>query len=136
MIRGAPATTEKCPRRRANRSRERNNQASPSVTYRKELVNRVRRGELRAGIYGAFASADPELWVATRVIDGADPYWDTTATVIGPPERIRAMFPNGIPFGWRLFKGKAASRFLRRSMQEEIHYQREQQARKKFGGEN
>ncbi len=81
---------------------------------------------------------EPELWVLTRVIDGSDSDWDESVTIAGTPERIRSMFDlsRGVPFGWRLLKGKKAERFLRDAAKWEARYQREQAAKEKFGGEN
>jgi hypothetical protein len=79
-------------------------------------------------------SAD-ELWVLTRVIDASDAVWDCHATILGTPEKIRSMFDlsKGVPFGWKLFKGKQARRFLRYTLREELRYQRDKAAREKAG---
>jgi len=91
-------------------------------------------------ILGPFAMAvEPELWVLTREIDSqSDPFWNESLTIAGTPDRIRSMFDlsNGVPYGWRLLKGKQAQRFMRDSLKAEQRYQREQRAKEKFGGEN
>lgn len=43
-------------------------------------------------------------------------------------------FSSGVPFGWRLLKGKQARRFLEQSLKEELRYQRDRKARQKAGG--
>ena len=79
-----------------------------------------------------------DLLVLTRVIDASDPYWVQTATIIGPLEQINATFDlsKGIPFGWRLLRGKKARRFLKWQMREHARWQREQAAKKAAGGPN
>jgi hypothetical protein len=81
---------------------------------------------------------DDELCVLTRVIDSSDPNWDCSATVIGTLESIKSSFDlsKGVPFGWRLLRGKQARRFLKRSLREEARYQAEQALRKAGGGDN
>jgi len=66
-----------------------------------------------------------ETWVLTRLIDDSDPLWDECATVVGTPEQIHAMFDlsKGVPFGWRLLKGKQATRWIAQSLREEVRYQ-------------
>ena len=73
-----------------------------------------------------------ELCVLTRVIDGSDPIWDERATAIGTLEQLRETFDlsKGIPYGWRLLKGKKARRFLRNLGKDEARYQRDMAARK------
>ena len=77
-----------------------------------------------------------DLWVLTCLIDGSDPVWSERATIVATPERIRSMLDlsHGLPFGWRLFKGKRARRFLRDSLKEEARYRRDRAAREKTGG--
>lgn len=79
-----------------------------------------------------------DLLVLTRVIDAPDPYWDESATIIGTMEQISAVvdLSKGIPFGWRLLRGKKARRFLKWSMKAESRYQREQAASRAAGGPN
>lgn len=80
-----------------------------------------------------------EFWVLTRVIAaGSDPYWDTCATICGLPEKIRSMvdLSRGVPYGWRLYKGKAAKRFLKSLIANELRWAREQEAKCKAGGLN
>jgi hypothetical protein len=81
---------------------------------------------------------DDEFCVLTRVIDSSDPNWDYSATVIGTLEFIERSFDlcKGVPFGWRLLRGKKARRFLRWSLKQELPYQREQQIRTAAGGDN
>jgi len=76
-----------------------------------------------------------DLWVLTRVLGTADPIWDHCATLLGTRETLRAMFDlsKGVPYGWRLLKGKQARRFLRDSLKEELRYQRDKRARQKAG---
>jgi hypothetical protein len=76
-----------------------------------------------------------ELWALVRVIDGSDPIWDECATMIGTPQKIRSMFDlsKGVPFGWRLLKGKRARRWLRDSLKDELRYRRDGKAREKAG---
>ena len=68
-----------------------------------------------------------DLYVLTRVTDDSDPLWDERFTIYGTPERIKSMFDlsKGVPFGWQLLKGKAARRFLRNMVRDELRYQRE-----------
>jgi hypothetical protein len=78
-----------------------------------------------------------EIWVVTKAIDTvSDPHWDTSSTIIGTPERIRSLFGGVIPFGWRLLKNKQARRFLEWSLKQEARWQREQEARRRYGGSN
>ena len=79
-----------------------------------------------------------DLLVLTRVIDAADPYWDQSTTIIGTLQQISATIDlsKGIPFGWRLLRGKKARRFLKWSMKSELGWQREQAALKTKGGSN
>jgi hypothetical protein len=76
-----------------------------------------------------------DLWVLTRPFGTADPFWGAHCTLIATPERIRAMFDlsAGLPFTWRLLKGKKARRFLRDSLKEELHFRRDRAAREKAG---
>ena len=76
-----------------------------------------------------------ELWVLTRVL-GGDGLWDQLLTVIGSPEQVRATvdLSNGVPFGWRLLKGKQATRWIEHSLKEELRYQRDKALREKAGG--
>jgi hypothetical protein len=77
--------------------------------------------------------AADELWVLTRMIGGTNPMWDCWSTMIGSPKTIRAMFDlsHGVPFGWRLLKGKRARRWLRDLTKEELRFQRDRRARAK-----
>jgi hypothetical protein len=79
--------------------------------------------------------ASDELWVLFRLIDGSDPVWDHCTTMMGTKETIRRMFDlsKGVPFGWRLLKGKQARRWLRDSLKAELRYQRDRKAREKAG---
>jgi hypothetical protein len=79
-----------------------------------------------------------DLLVLTRVIDASDPYWDQNATIIGTMEQINAIvdLSEGVPYGWRLLRGKKARRFLKRSMKAESRWQREQAAKQATGGLN
>jgi hypothetical protein len=74
-----------------------------------------------------------ELWVLTRVVDESDPMWDCHGTILGTAKQIRNIFDlsQGIPFGWRLLKGKAARRWIRYSIREERRYQRDKAVRDK-----
>lgn len=74
-----------------------------------------------------------ETWVLTRLVDASNPVWDKHATIVGTLKQIRAMFDlsNGVPFGWRLLKGKQARRWIRHSLNEELRYQRDKKAREK-----
>jgi hypothetical protein len=76
-----------------------------------------------------------ELWVLTCLLDNADLFWDERATIIGTQKQIRALFDlsHGVPFGWHLFKGKQALRFLKHSLKEERAYQRDKALRGKAG---
>jgi hypothetical protein len=86
-------------------------------------------------VCSAEKSASREIWVLVRVIDTSDPLWDRYYTIVGTPEKIRGMFDltDGVPFGWRLLKGKRAMRWIRHSLKEEIRYQRDQAARGEAG---
>ena len=75
----------------------------------------------------------PDLCVLTRVIDDHDPMWDESMTLIDTRSRIREKFPNGIPHGWKLLKGKAAMRFLKKMGPAEARYRRDQEARRSAG---
>jgi hypothetical protein len=79
---------------------------------------------------------ETETWVLTRVIDETDPLWDERATIVGSPEQINAMFDlsDGVPFGWRLLKGKQATRWIEHSLREELRYQRDKALREKADG--
>jgi hypothetical protein len=79
--------------------------------------------------------ASDELWVLFRLIDGSDPVWDYCTTMMGTKETICKMFDlsQGVPFGWRLLKGKQARRWLRGSLKAELRYQRDKRAREKAG---
>ena len=70
----------------------------------------------------------PNLCVLTRVIDSTDPCWDKSLTLIDTIEGLRDKFDlsRGVPYGWRLLKGKAALRFIKRMNSEEIAYQEQQ----------
>jgi hypothetical protein len=83
-------------------------------------------------------TAMSDLLVLTRVIDASDPYWDHNATIIGTLQQISAIvdLSNGVPFGWRLLRGKKARRFLRWATKHEMRWQREQAAQKAAGGVN
>jgi hypothetical protein len=79
-----------------------------------------------------------DLLVLTRVIDASDPYWDQNATIIGTMEQINAIvdLSEGVPYGWRLLRGKKARRFLKRANNSGLLWQREQVAHKAAGGSN
>jgi hypothetical protein len=79
-----------------------------------------------------------DILVLTRVIDASDPYWDESATIMGTLEQISAVvdLSRGVPFGWRLLRGKKAQRFLKWSMKSEARWQREQAAKEAAGGLN
>ena len=74
-----------------------------------------------------------ELWALVRVIDASDPVWESCTTLIAPAAKLCAMFDlsAGVPFGWRLLKGKRARRWLRDSIRDEQRFQRDQRAREK-----
>ena len=86
---------------------------------------------------GRTAMSD-DLLVLTGVVDSSDTDWDVRATVVGTWEQVNAVvdLSKGIPFGWRLLRGKQARRFLKRSIKAESRYQREQAASKAAGGPN
>jgi hypothetical protein len=69
-----------------------------------------------------------KLWALTRMIDSGDPCWDESLTLIDTIEGLRDKFDlsRGVPYGWRLFKGKAALRFIKRMSREELEYQKQQ----------
>jgi hypothetical protein len=80
-----------------------------------------------------------EFWALTRVIDStSDADYDTRSTIYGTPEQVWAAFDlsQGVPYGWRLYKGKAAKRFIQAALKHEIRWQREQEAKGKAGGAN
>jgi len=79
-----------------------------------------------------------DLLVLTRVIDASDPYWDENATIIGSWEQISAVvdLSKGVPFSWRLLRGKKARRFLKWATKHEIRWRHEQAAIKAAGGPN
>jgi hypothetical protein len=79
--------------------------------------------------------ASDEVWVLTRVVDGSDPMWDYHSTILGTAKQIRNIFDlsQGVPFGWRLLKGKQAMRWIKHSMEEERRFLRDKAARDKTG---
>ena len=79
-----------------------------------------------------------EFRVLTKIVDDSDPFWNTNTTVCGSPAQVKAVFDlsAGVPYGWRLLKNKAARRFLKWSLREEMRWQREQQAKENFAGNN
>jgi hypothetical protein len=72
-----------------------------------------------------------KLCVLTRVTDSSDLCWDETITIIDTIEGIRTRLgcSNVVPFGWRLLKGKAARRYIERSIREEARYQKHEAAK-------
>jgi hypothetical protein len=57
-------------------------------------------------------------------------------TIMGTPAQVNAVvdLSNGVPFGWRLLKGKQARRWIAHSLKEELRYQRDKALREKVGG--
>jgi hypothetical protein len=74
---------------------------------------------------------DQKLCVLTRNVDSSDPCWDENITIVDTIEGLRTRFDlsRGVPFGWRLLKGKAARRYLERGLREEARYQKQQAAK-------
>ena len=83
-------------------------------------------------------NTEPDLWILTRVIDGADPHWNQNVTVVGTRAQISRVIDlsKGIPYGWRLLRGKKAKRFLKQSIKEEMYWRREQEMKRSAGGLN
>jgi hypothetical protein len=79
-----------------------------------------------------------ELFVLTRVVDATDPHWDERMTIVGTRAQISKTvdLSRGVPFGWRLLRGKKARRFLKWSLAQESAWWREQQLKSKGGGLN
>lgn len=79
-----------------------------------------------------------ELFVLTRVTDGTNPDWDERVTLVGTKESISKTvdLSRGVPYGWRLLRGKRARRFLKWSLQEEARWRRELELKRKAGGPN
>jgi hypothetical protein len=79
-----------------------------------------------------------DLCVLTRITNSSDPLWDESLTIIDTLAGLRSKFDlsRGIPYGWRLLKGKAARRFIRDSLREERRYQRQQAAKNAGVGRN
>jgi hypothetical protein len=79
-----------------------------------------------------------DILVLTRVVDGSDPDWDSRATLVGTWEHLNSIvdLSRGVPYGWRLLRGKKAGRFLKRATKDELRWQREQAAQKAAGGLN
>jgi hypothetical protein len=69
----------------------------------------------------------PDLCALTRVIDSSDPCWDVSTTIVDTLEGLRAKFDlsNGVPYGWRLLKGKAARKHIQRAIREERRYRQQ-----------
>jgi hypothetical protein len=74
---------------------------------------------------------DPKLCVLTRITDSSDPCWDENITIVDTLEGLRARFnlSRGVPFGWRLLRGKAARRHLERGLRQEARYQKQEAAK-------
>ena len=75
------------------------------------------------------------------LLNGGVAYFGQNVQVGPPDERtdddlIFERLSRGVPFGWRLLKGKRARRFLKWSLRQEARYQREQAASKAAGGAN
>ena len=82
-------------------------------------------------------SNEPDLWVLTFTIDDPDPQWETRNSIVGTAEQLARMVDlKHLPYGARLLKGKAATRYLKRSLKEEQRYQREQLVKRRTGGVN
>src|SRR5260370_39081857 len=61
-----------------------------------------------------------DLWVLTFTVDDSDPNWETRQTVVGTREQLAKLFDlKRLPYGARLLKGKAATRYLKRGFKEE-----------------
>lgn len=78
------------------------------------------------------------LCVLTRVVDDSDPHWNYALTIVDTIEGLRRKFDlsQGVPYGWRLIRGKAAQRFLKWMTREEMKYQREQESKRRCAGNN
>lgn len=83
-------------------------------------------------------NTSPELFVLTRVIDATNPHWDERMTIVGTRAQISQTIDlsRGVPFGWRLLRGKRARRFLKWASAEEARWRREQEIKQKAGGLN
>jgi hypothetical protein len=80
---------------------------------------------------------DSDLWVVTFTIDDSDPHWETRSSIVGTEEQLgRLVDLKCLPYGARLLKGKAAARYLKRSLKDEQRYQREQLVKRRAGGAN
>ena len=79
-----------------------------------------------------------DLCVLTKVVDDSDPHWNEAITIVDTLEGLRRKFDlsQGIPYGWKLLRGKQAQRFLKWMVREECKYQREQEAKRRYGGNN
>jgi hypothetical protein len=77
--------------------------------------------------------ASDEVWVLTRVVDETDPVWNYHGTILGTARQIANIFDlsQGVPFGWRLLKGKQAKRWIRYTIKEERRYRRDKAVRDK-----
>jgi hypothetical protein len=86
----------------------------------------------------AGASTQSELWVLTRTIDSSHPDWDEALVIVGTSESLRSQFDlsDGVPQGWRLYKGEQARLFLNWSVKEELCWARDQQTRRNAGDPN
>jgi len=80
-----------------------------------------------------------ELCVLTRVTNTtSDAEFDEAMTIIDTLEGLQKKFnlSKGVPFGWRLLKGKKAERHIKKALKEEAQYQRHLAMKKAAGGTN
>jgi hypothetical protein len=71
---------------------------------------------------------DPkQMCILTRTVDSGDAFWNEAITIIDTLEGLRARFDlsRGVPFGWRLLRGKAARRHIERGLRDEARYQKQ-----------
>jgi hypothetical protein len=103
----------------------------PQVFDLKRLRALIASG--KRGLLSVSATAQPELWVLTRVIDDSDRHWDLRFTISGSPERIQSLvdLSLGIPPGWQLLQGQAAREFLETAGRDEAEYQHQKKNRSK-----
>jgi hypothetical protein len=83
-------------------------------------------------------NTDHDFFVLARVIDDSDPCWTENINFVGTRAQISKMvdLSAGVPYGWRLLRGKQAKRHLKWAAKEEALWRREQEMKRKSGGLN
>jgi hypothetical protein len=79
-----------------------------------------------------------DFFVLMRLADASGPDWDLRRTVAGNREQVSAIVDlgKGVPYGWRLLRGKKARRFLKWTIKSEMRWLREESALKTMRGPN